>query len=273
MTMSDAQFAHVTTVLRSKLGIHIEADKRPMLTARFRHMVRNAGCTSFEQYFNRFLAQPNKSTLSMLADKLSTNHTFFWREAAHFEAFRDVVLPEARTRHEKDHDIRIWCAAASMGQEPYTLVMLMRELFGPAYGSWQLGVLATDISDRALTIARKGEYDADDVERLPAAMRAKYMQPQGKGRFQVRADIRDQVTYRRLNLVNDKWLFKGRFDCVFLRNVLIYFNLETKRALLERMAMYMVPNGVIFVGITETLRTFAPQFQMVQPGMYRKVNS
>lgn len=270
MTMSDKQFAHVTNLLRTKLGINIEAEKRPMLTSRLQHLVRKAGCTSFEQYFSRHLVRPDRKTLSTLADGLSTNHTFFWREPPHFDAFTRIVLPEAKARHESDKDVRVWCAAASTGQEPYTLVMLMRELWGPAYGGWQLGVLGTDISDRALTIARRGDYDAEDIERLPVVLRTKYTTPDG-GRYRIREDIRQQVTYRRLNLVADRWPFRGRFDCVFLRNVLIYFNTETKRTLLERIAFHMVPNGVVFIGMSETLRNIAPQFRMVQPGMYRKV--
>jgi len=270
MTMSDSQFAHVTNLLRSRLGIHIEAEKRPMLTSRLQHLVRKAGCRSFDQYFARHLALPDRATLSSLADGLSTNHTFFWRESPHFDAFRQIVLPEARTRHETDQDVRVWCAAASTGQEPYTLVMLMRELWGPAYGGWKLGVLGTDISDRALTIAKRGEYDAQDIERLPVVLRTKYCVPQPGG-YRIREDIRNQVTYRRLNLVADRWPFRGRFDCVFLRNVLIYFDTQTKRTLLDRIAYHMVPDGIVFVGMSETLRNIAPQFRMVQPGMYRKV--
>ena len=282
MTMSDPQFVHVTDLLRARLGIHIPAEKRPMLVSRLQHLVRRAGCDSFGQYFDRHLARLDRGTLSRLADGLSTNHTFFWRESPHFDAFRTIVLPEARARHEDDKDVRVWCAAASTGQEPYTLVMLMRELWGPAYGGWQLGVLATDISDRALTIARAGEYDAEDAERLPAVLRTKYTVGASDGRRRIREDIREQVTYRRFNLVADRWPFRRGFDCVFLRNVLIYFDVPTKRRLLQRLAAHVVPEGVVFVGMSETLRHLAPDtratssrnepaFEMVQPGMYRRL--
>jgi len=269
MTMSDRQFAHVTTMLRQRLGINIEAEKRPILTSRLQVLVRRAGCASFDQYFARHLVRIDRRTLSSLADGLSTNHTFFWRESPHFDAFRSIVLPEAKARHEGDQDVRVWCAAASTGQEPYTLVMLMREHWGPAYGGWKLGVLATDISDRALGIARRGIYDAEDVERLPVVLRTKYTVPVD-GRYRIRDDIKREVTYRRLNLVADRWPFRGRFDCVFLRNVLIYFNLETKRRLLDNLAYHLAPGGIVFVGMSETLRNVAPQLEMVQPGMYRK---
>ncbi len=270
MTMSDSQFAHVANLLRDRLGINVEAEKRPMLTARLQHLVRKSGCHSFDQYFARHLVRLDRGTLSTLADDLSTNHTFFWREAAHFEAFREVVLPEARARHESDRDVRVWCAAASTGQEPHTLVMLMREVWGPAYGGWALGVLATDISDRVLSVARRAEYDAEDVGRLPAVLRTKYLTP-SEGKYRVREDIRSQVTFRRLNLVAERWPFRGKFDCIFLRNVLIYFNTDTKQKLLRNLASHLAPNGYVFVGMAETLRNLAPRFHLIQPGMYQMI--
>ncbi len=272
MEMTDSEFRHISTLVQSQFGIQLPPEKRTLIKTRLQRMVRKAGYTVFHDFFRDHLAHPTKKTVGEIVDKISTNHTFFWRENAHFQWFRDDILPAiiTRKRAEQSRDLRVWCAAASSGEEPYTLLMMMREALGPDYRQWTAGVLGTDICQAALDTAKYGQYPADGVELMPNRLRQRYFTSQANGQFRVNDDLRADVVYRRFNLLNASYPFKRPFDAVFIRNVMIYFDDDTKRGILRRIHSHLVPGGMVFIGMAESLQSLDVPFDLVKSGMYRR---
>lgn len=275
LRLTAEEFEQFSRLIYDTFGISLGENKRDMLTQRLRSLVIAQGCTSFGEFFQRQLKNPSREILSDLIDRVSTNHTYFNREPAHFEYLTKHVLPEliplARTRAGRSTpDFRMWCAAASRGHEPYTLAMLVREFLGAEYPSWKAGLLATDISDSALAVARAGNYPASEVQALPAQLRERYFKSRPNGNVEVVPSIKQDVTYRRLNLMNSSYPFRQAFDVIFCRNVLIYFDPPTKRQVSERMRDVLVPGGYLFVGLAESLGRETAGYKFVQPGVYRR---
>ena len=270
--LSEAQFRHLAGLVQRNFGIHLTDEKRMMLSMRMQKMMRVSGCEDFELYYRDHLQAPSAETLSELINHVSTNHTHFWREPEHFELYREQLLPEAlRYREQRGkRDLRVWCAAASTGEEPYTLAMLQREVLGHQHGSWRAGLLATDISLDALSKAREGLYHADNVARLPAPLRKRYMRDAGPGRVTVTDTLKDDVLYRRLNLIQATLPLRGDLDVIFCRNVMIYFDEPTKRGVVMQMHRLLRRGGHLLIGHAETLNNLGSPFVFVRPGVYRR---
>ncbi|MDQ1266048.1 MAG: chemotaxis protein methyltransferase CheR, partial [Bacteroidota bacterium] len=209
---------------------------------------------------------------STLATKISTNHTFFNRENDHFDFFFKYALPEVVGKHKssRSSDIRVWSAGCSSGEEPYMLVMLMLEYFGKEYPLWDAGVLATDISEKALGIARTAVYAEERVRQLPPNFMKKYFRKKGD-EYEVIEDVRKEVTYRKFNLMTDVFPFKKKFDIIFCRNVMIYFDPPTRDALVERFRQSLDTGGFLFIGHSETISRSNNNYEYIMPALYRKV--
>jgi chemotaxis protein methyltransferase CheR len=273
MEVSVAEFRSVASLVQKTFGIHLPETKRAMMSCRMYKVVRAAGCGSFAEFYRKHLTNPTHEALSNLANALSTNHTYFNREDSHFWFFRDEVLPEL-IRHQQRvgrRDIRVWCAASSSGEEPYTLAMVIRDALGSSAGNFQGGLLATDISKNALGKARKGIYPSDGAMELPESYYRKFFRSVGDGMSEVVPEIKSEVTFRRFNLMNQRYPFKQPFHAVFCRNVMIYFEEDTKKKVVERIYDVTAPGGYLFVGMAETISGLGTGFRAVCPGVYRKV--
>lgn len=271
VSMSDTEFTMFRNLIYERLGINMTPEKRPLLMARLQSRITKGGYRSFREYFEQELARPSTETLNELVDRVTTNHTFFWREPAHFDFLTTKVLPELLPRCKtRNRELRVWCAAASSGQEPYLLAMLLLKFFDRDYTSWDTGVLATDISRDILYKAIDGIYPPEDVQGLPPDLRSRFMTKRPDGRFEVKANVKKEVLYRQLNLMSPKFPFKKPFDVVFCRNVMIYFDEPTKRSLLRRIADVTYPGGYLFVGNSESVTHLTTDFKYVMPGVYRR---
>ncbi len=275
ISLTSAQFEKFQRFIYQAFGINLPEAKREMLANRLRQMLVEQGFVSFDDYYQAKLTNPTPATLNELINRVSTNHTYFYREATHFEHLRKQALPEVvpaaeRRSRGSRKEFRMWCAAASTGQEPYGLAIQLREFFGSAVSQWQAGLLATDISERALKEAQQGMYDEDEVEPIPVELRRKYFKQVG-ARWAVAPQLKQDVTYRRLNLMNTQFPFKKPFDVIFCRNVMIYFDADTKRALVKRLHDNLYPGGYLYVGLAESLGQLAGPFKTVSPGIYKRV--
>lgn len=269
MKIDDKQFAHVSALITRHFGIQLPPHKRGLVQMRLRRVVAETGFTDFSSFYDTHIASksPSVEILGRLIDRISTNHTHFWREAEHFVHLRDVVLPEILRNGSRD--LRLWCAAAATGEEPWTLAMLVTQAIQPV--GWQGGILATDISARALATAQRGVYKAENVTRLPAALRERWMRPEADGSLRIVDALRSEVTWRRLNLIGTPFAFKRSMDVVFCRNVMIYFDEPTRRDVVRRIAMVTRPGGWLFIGHSETLGRHDADWRFERPGMYRRV--
>jgi chemotaxis protein methyltransferase CheR len=272
LKLSDKEFRKLSELVYAQCGIILGEHKRSLVVGRLNKELKQKGFESFMEYYEYVTHDPTGQALNTLIEKISTNHTFFWRENDHFDFFTNTVLPEevALMRQRKSRDLRIWCAGCSTGEEPYTLAMLVREYFGRDLRNWDAGVLATDISDRVLRIATEGVYREENLKKLPPRLRNDYFVHADEDVWEVREDLRKMVLFRKLNLMRENYPFKGRFQIIFCRNVMIYFDTPTRNALVQRFYRSMEPGGYLFIGHSESLGRMNCPFRYVRPAVYRK---
>ena len=273
IAISDGEFDALRGLVYDRFGINLTAEKRTLLVGRLQRVLRRRGYATFREYYESLLKDRNGEALAELAARISTNHTFFWREKDHFEFFLETVLPQtvARARQAGSRDVRVWCAGCSSGEEAYTLVMLMLEYFKDSYREWQAGILATDISPQALSLARAGVYTEERLELLPPRFKQQYFVRTPSGEYSVSEQVRREVTFRSFYLMNRQFPFRKPFDVIFCRNVMIYFDRPTRDALVQRFYDCTVPGGYFFIGHSETLgRGEDTPYTHLMPAVYRK---
>lgn len=272
LRLAPAEFDLVRKLCHERFGIALDASKVDMVSARIDELLRRSGAVSFRDYYERILKNGGVAAFAELADCMTTNYTFFNREPAHFEHFAKVALPEAvqRSRGTCKRDLRIWCAAASTGEEPYTLAMWMMNHMGASYATWDAGILATDLSREALTTATKAVYPNPALERLPQDWRARYFTALPGGRSRVCDELRAEVMFRKFNLSSPSLPFRTPFDVIFCRNVMIYFDAQLGRALVDRLFRITAPGGYLYVGSADPFDQEHTRFELVQPGVFRK---
>jgi chemotaxis protein methyltransferase CheR len=269
MSMTDVEFQRILTFLKSRYGIDMTR-KKEIVEGRLENYVRLGGWSTYMDYMNAVETDITGNLEKKLVSLLTTNHTFFMREFEHFDYMRNVVLPYLRTKEAAKKDLCIWCGAASSGEEPYMLAMLLLDFFGLEHGQWDTKVLATDISTEILQQAVAGVYTNEQIAALPDNWKRRFLRPvPGKDAYSVTQEVRDEVLFRRFNLM-EPFPFKRKMHVIFLRNVMIYFDSETKKQLIQKVYDVMEPGGYLFIGRTETIDRTTIPFQMIQPSIFRK---
>lgn len=266
--LSEAEFGLIAETVERHLGINLPPAKKAMVHQRLRTPLLRAGFGSWVEFTVRALREPlSPQTLGLLADALTTNHTAFWREPEHFEHFRDRVLPERIAARSREKDLRVWCAATATGEEPYQLAMILADALRGK--GWRAGLLATDVSERALGIARAGRYPPERLSRLPPAWRSAYVRFGADGAGSMEASLKADITFRRLNLLNP-WPFRHPFDVIFCRNVLIYFESDLRHRVIGRLIDQLCVGGVLYVGHTESVSRGAFPIRALANGVWQK---
>jgi len=272
INISGHEFELIRKLVYDRFGISLSDQKRALVVGRLNKLLRKNNLKCFQDYYDYVVNDQSGKALSDFVDKISTNHTYFFRENDHFDYLLKVVLPEIINANLKlgQKVLRVWCAASSSGEEPYTLAMLILEYLKHDVVNWDVGVLATDISLSILEVAKRGVYQEKNVSRIPEGLKNKYLEHIGKDAWQVRKQVKDLVLFRRLNLIQRDFPFKGKFHIIFARNVMIYFDEVTRKSLVERFHRYTNNGGYLFVGHSETLGRSHQLFQFVKPAVYRK---
>jgi chemotaxis protein methyltransferase CheR len=267
---SNPDFLFLRDLLHRHSAIVIDTSKDYLVEARLGPLAKREGLGSITALVAKLRSEGAASPLlRRVIDAMTTNETLFFRDVHPFEALRDKLLPELLERRTS-HELNIWSAACSSGQEPYTIAMMLREGF-PRLASWKVEILATDLSPTMIAKARKGLYGKIEVNRgLPLPLLAKYFEQQGSD-YQISGDLRKMMSFRELNLAGP-WPAMGPFDVVFLRNVLIYFDVETKKSILSRVVRLLRPDGYLLLGAAETTLNLEERFERLQidrAGCYR----
>jgi len=268
--LTDDDFSFISHLVRTRFGINLTEQKRSLVIGRLQKLLREKGHPDFHAYRLHLEAGAGDAELDDLVNRISTNHTFFFREPEHFAFMRDTALPEMAARHQRDKDLRVWCAAASSGEEPYSIMITMQEYFGMGYREWNGGLLATDISAKALAAARAGIYPEERLGSLSEGLRRKYFNRNATGAWQVSDNLRKEITFRRFNLMNESFPFRKPFDMILCRNVMIYFDQPTRDRLVERFARFILPGGYLLIGHSESIGRSHPEFEYVKPAVYRR---
>lgn len=266
------EFKRLAEIISSNFGIKVGPNKRTLVTGRMHPMLERHGFADHRQLLDAIEADKSGALLSELANRISTNHTAFYREDAHFRLMRDQVLPEMipKKRESGRLDLRIWCAACATGEEAYTILFTIMRFLGLDYSRWRAGVLATDISAAALETARIGRYNATRISPIPLDVVNQYFTRIDEDCYEVKPEIRKEVTFRRLNLINDSYPFKEPFDIIFCRNVMIYLNRVIRLQLLSHLHDWLVPGGVLFMGHSESLVGAHSGYEYLAPAAYRR---
>lgn len=267
--ITDKEFRKLTEFIKSSYGIYLKEEKRALVTGRLHNVLIQNNFKSFSEYYDYLITDKTGEAASTLVNKITTNHTFFMREAEHFSYFRESVVPYLKST-VKNKDLRIWCAGCSSGEEPYTLAMILDETFGREKALWDIKVLATDISDRVLGEARKGEYSKEEISRLPPDWRRKYFKKLDEHNSVITDRIRNEVIFRKFNLMDCTFPFKRKFHVIFCRNVMIYFDAGTKWALVNKFYNFTEYGGHLFIGHSESLNREETKYKYIMPAVYRK---
>lgn len=263
--ISDADFRRLVAFVQQKYGIDLH-QKRQLITSRLAGTIKQKGFKGYSEYVDYLLSQGSSDDINQLLSKLTTNYTYFMREVGAFEYFQSTILPDIVRRHQRDKCLAIWSAGCSSGEEPYNVSMYIMDYLGPQASAWDTRLLATDLSLNALSKAQKGIYELPD--NLPAGWEKKYFVSAGAGKHQVAPHIKRNVIFRQFNLM-DPIQFKRKFDVIFCRNVMIYFDQPTKKALTERFYEATVPGGYLIISMSENLNPDTP-YMRVGPSIFKK---
>lgn len=269
LSISDSDFHKLVQFIHTNYGIDL-SKKRSLISGRLSGYLATLGYHDFHDYVSHILTTQKRSDVEEMLNRLTTNYTYFMREENHFTYFRDVILPWMKQQHQKDRVLSIWSAGCSSGQEPYTISMILKEFFGSEASLWDTRVLATDISQKALDAARKGIYEEEALQKLPASWRSKYfVRSPHSGTCEVSQTLRSNVIFRTFNLM-EPIRFRLKFDVIFCRNVMIYFDQSTKDALTERFFHATRPGGYLLIGHSESLNKITTPYSYCMPAVYRR---
>jgi chemotaxis protein methyltransferase CheR len=243
-------YEYLRKLLKDHSGLDLSADKQYLIESRLLPLARKAGLADIGALVQK-MKTGSGTFIAQVVEAMTTNETFFFRDKVPFEHFRETIMPELLRSRAARKSIRIWCAAGSTGQEPYSLAMCLKEM-AAALAGWRVEILATDLSQEVLEKSKSGIYSQFEVQRgLPIQMLVKYFKQIGE-LWQVNADLRAMVQHRQLNLLHD-FANLGSFDVIFCRNVLIYFDQDTKTNVFGRLAKRIEPDGFLMLGAAETV--------------------
>ena len=267
LNISDADFQRLVKFIHNNYGIDL-SKKRQLITSRLSHSLKSKGYKDFNAFLEHLFSKKDPEDLELVLNKLTTNYTYFLREKEHFTFLEKTILPELEQRHMRDKVLSIWSAGCSSGEEPYTLSIYLKEYFGTQANQWDTRILATDISQQAMAKAKAAVYQPSAD--MPAEWLHRYFvkNKTGQDSYTVAPVIRNNVIFRTFNLM-DPIHFKLKFDVIFCRNVMIYFDQSTRDALIQRFYDAMTPNAYLFISHSESLGQ-TPLFRMVAPAVYRK---
>lgn len=273
MNLSTREFYLIKNLVQDKFGIHLGEHKKSLVVQRLQKELWNGGFSSFEDYYDFVTQDSSGQALHILGDLISTNHTYFFREEAHFEFLKRAALPQltASLLERGEKELRIWCAGCSSGEEPYSLAMILSDYAAENSPGIEFYILATDIAATVLQKAAAGVYAKDQVSRVPPLYRLRYLDNLYDGQWMVKQKIRKKVLFRRLNLMRLEYPFKKCFQVIFCRNVMIYFDEPTRNQMTVRFSRYLEPGGYLFIGHSETLDRSSGLYRFVQPAVYQKV--
>ena len=250
MSITAPDFDYIQRLVRAQAGLVLEPGKEYLAESRLLPAARKEGLNSIEDLVARLRSRPIDGLHRRVVEAMTINETSFFRDFHPFELLRKFVLPDLVLRRQAEQTITIWCAASSSGQEPYTVAMLLREHF-PSLLSWRLRIIASDLSEEILARARQGRYSQLEVNRgLPASYLVKYFTKQGS-EWQLKDEVRRMVEFQGINLTAP-WPPLPIMDIIFMRNVLIYFEVDNKKLILSRVRRLLRDDGTLFLGGAET---------------------
>ncbi len=269
LQLSDIEFIKYRDIVYKEAGITLNDSKKALLQARLMRRMRALKINEFSDYYKYLMENYEEEKVNFI-NSITTNKTEFFRENRHFDFMTEKALAEFAEMGRKE--IKIWSAGCSTGEEPYTIAITLQEYFENKLKP-QLKILATDIDTQVLDKAKEGIYKSDLIEDIPVEILKKYFyrgKAENDGLFKVKENIKNIITFSRLNLLDDIYPMKGQFDIIFCRNVVIYFDKETQRILFQKFSRYLADHGYLFIGHSENISSISDEFSLVGNTIYKK---
>lgn len=272
LELTDREFEKISRLVYDQCGIQLTEGKRELVKARLGKRIRSGPFRSFQDYYQYVLEDDSGQELVQLLDSITTNFTFFFREQKHFDFLQSEILPELMGREQSNRrKLRFWSAACSTGEEPYSIAMTLLETID-RLSHWDLSILATDLSTKALKMAESAIFPKERTQSVPPLLVRKYFL-KGEGRWKdyvkMKDEVRRLVTFRRLNLM-EPFDHPEPFDCIFCRNVMIYFDRKAQKTLVARLYECLREGGFLLIGHSESLTGITHAFRYIRPAVYRK---
>ncbi|NTW76878.1 MAG: protein-glutamate O-methyltransferase, partial [Syntrophaceae bacterium] len=270
--LNDNDFEKISKLVYELCGINLHEGKKELVKARLGKRLREGNYKSFKDYFNYVTTNEGKDELITMIDSISTNLTSFYREESHFARLQSIVSSILEKTGSRDFvpKFNVWSAGCSTGEEPYTIAITIKEV--AKMRQLDARIFATDISTRVLQVAQTGIYPEDRIKKIDASILGKYFQMgtgRSRGYFRVKKDIKDMITFERLNLMN-QFSPDYNFDVIFCRNVMIYFDKYTQARLVDKYYNSLKKEGYFFVGHSESLTGLTHSFKYIEPSVYQK---
>lgn len=270
MKLTEQEYESIRKIVYEHSRIDLGDKKRELVTARLGKRLRATGIPTYTEYVGLVASKKGEGELTHLIDAISTNHTFFFREIKHFEFLRETILPQAMAR--RGEPFRVWSAASSSGEEPYSIAIDLEECASRTPG-WHWSVDATDISTQILKKAETAIYPGERLREVPPHLMKAYFQKgtgEWEGHFRVKEELRKRVNYIHLNLLQPSYPFRERFQLIWCRNVMIYFDRATQEQLVASLTAQLVPGGHLFIGHSESLTGIPHGLKALRPAIYQK---
>ena len=265
--ITDKEFQELVDFVYNRYGITL-SKKRQLVEGRLSHTIKDRGLHNFNEYMQVLVNDKSGDEMTNFLNKITTNYSYFARETEHFDFLASQALPELEKTRKSE--LRIWSAGCSAGQEAYNIAMTIDQYFGTRKGQWDTRILATDLSMNVLNQGKAAIYPEDNVKDLPPQWKAKYLTRLPDGSFQVNEKIRREVIFRIFNLM-DTFVYKKPFDIIFCRNVMIYFDQETRNNLVDKFYQATAEGGYLMVGHSEVLDKGRAKYDFLKPSVYQRV--
>lgn len=270
--MTDLEFKRFCDLIYQNSGIHLNENKKELVNSRLAMILRERNFLTYTDYYKTIKNDTTGQELVLLLDAITTNQTYFFRENDHFIFLKENILPELTNDKKLINKITIWSAGCSSGEEPYSLALTLKEYFSNSSTQWDTNILATDLSTRMLKKAESGIYHESEFDKVPEHLIKIYFQyGTGKWKYHLRVkkELRNMINFRRMNLL-DSLRQTDRFDIIFCRNVLIYFDLETIQKVISLFNERLNSKGYLIVGHSESLSNVKHNFKYIKPTIYKK---
>jgi chemotaxis protein methyltransferase CheR len=265
--LTEKEFRLISGLVHEKFGVHLTEKKKALIKGRLNSLMKFEGHSTFNSLYESVVNDESGKGMLSLIDRLTTNHSYFFREADHFRFLEETILPELRL--EKGDRLRIWSAGCASGEEPYTIALMLLEHFGVNIRHLDIGIIGTDISMTALDQGSEGVYPEQRIGRLPAVYR-KYFKKNDNGLYKIDDKAKKLIMFKRLNLMEGDYPFRGQFQIIFCRNVMIYFDQETKLNLVQKFRHYLGEGGYLLIGHSETLGRHSDGYKYIRPTVYKR---
>ena len=270
INITENEFLSFVKFMQEQYGINL-TQKKNLIAGRLQNYLRMNSFDSFSELYDKVVQDKSGEMVTLLLNKLTTNHTYFLREIEHYNYFKDIVLPYiVKSDTMQKFDARIWSAGCSSGEEAYCIAMYLADYFKHHREKWDKKILATDISEKVLSTAFEGKYLSEHLDVLPKEWRANYFKTVDDAYSQVKEQIRQEVIFRKFNLMEEKFPFKNKFHIIWCRNVMIYFDTPTKIKLINKFYEHTEPGGFLFIGHSESIQKGETKYRYVMPAIYRK---